>query len=239
MYPPPPEPEKRIGPRQGGHEYPVPPMTEGPSPVPAPPLDSSLGPPPPPAGGYGPPPPQAGGYGPPPTGDFMPAAPPPPPGHFVPAVPPPPPPPGFSPYGAGWAILPSALGPLRTLMRIGGVFGLIGGLLAGIFTMVAGTQWFIEDAPADMRPLATVIYYVYLALPLTYGFFSLWLARRLGVPGRPRTYWGTVAFNITAMLILAFFMVTGSDGGMLIPLVFHSVMTVLILLPSSRAFHAG
>lgn len=111
--------------------------------------------------------------------------------------------------------------------------------MGAIFTLAGGAQWFIEDAPENRRSLATALYYGYLLVPLVYGLLSLWLAGRLGVPGRSRTYWGTVAFNATATLILLVLLLPGNGSPVLIPLIFHSVMTVLILLPSSRAFHTG
>jgi hypothetical protein len=77
-------------------------------------------------------------------------------------------------------------------------------------------------------------------IPLVYGIASTWLA---AVMGRRKSgvYWGVVAFNIVASLIL----VVGIIGSVsmdepptaLLQLAFHGTMTGLMFAPKVRAFY--
>jgi hypothetical protein len=128
---------------------------------------------------------------------------------------------------------------VRVLMFIGGPIGIIFGALAAIGFMAAGSdpelqrELAVAGAPGveALMALGAIIALV----PIVYGIASTTLA---GFMGRRKAgvYWGVVAFNIIALLILGLLLITGGFL-MLIPIAFHGTMTGLMFMSQVRAFY--
>ncbi|GHC92053.1 hypothetical protein GCM10007079_40250 [Nocardiopsis terrae] len=159
-----------------------------------------------------------------------------------------PPPPQYGAAPGAPDTMPGAATTVRVLMFIGGPIGIILGLILGGVTLLgvgvgaaagSASEASGSELTAALGVLGALGALVAL-IPLVYGVASTWLA---AVMGRRRTgvYWGVVAFNIVALLILVLhvFAAISMEGapGSLIPFVFHATMTGLMFAPKVRAFY--
>ncbi|MGW5878374.1 hypothetical protein ACWFMI_17680 [Nocardiopsis terrae] len=159
-----------------------------------------------------------------------------------------PPPPQYGAAPGTPDTMPGAATTVRVLMFIGGPIGIILGLILGGITLLgvgvgaaagSASEASGSELTAALGVLGALGALVAL-IPLVYGVASTWLA---AVMGRRKTgvYWGVVAFNVVALLILvlhvfAAISMEGAPGG-LIPFVFHATMTGLMFAPKVRAFY--
>ncbi|MCP3013474.1 hypothetical protein NGM33_09020 [Nocardiopsis dassonvillei] len=184
--------------------------------------------------------PHQGGYGyPQPQG---------PGGHPYGALGGPPPPPRFDGAPGNPDTMPGAATAVRVLMFIGGPIGILFGVLLGGMVLLgvglgaaAGSSAEVSDpALTTALGLLSVVGGFVALIPLVYGIASTWLAAIMG-RRKSGVYWGVVAFNIVASLIL----VAGIIGSVsmeepptaLLQLAFHGTMTGLMFAPKVRAFY--
>jgi hypothetical protein len=144
--------------------------------------------------------------------------------------------------------MPGAATAVRVLMFIGGPIGILFGVLLGGMVLLgvglgaaAGSSAEVSDPALTMAlGLLSVVGGFVALIPLVYGIASTWLAAIMG-RRKSGVYWGVVAFNIVASLIL----VAGIIGSVsmeepptaLLQLAFHGTMTGLMFAPKVRAFY--
>lgn len=162
----------------------------------------------------------------------------------------PPPPPHFNGAPGNPDTMPGMALTVRILMFIGGPVGILLGLGLGvIFLGLAGGGAAMNNssgAPdAELNAMLGVLgaLGILIALiPLTYGIASTWLAAVMG-RRKKGVYWGVVAFNIVALLLLVLNVISAiameGPPGALIPFAFHATMTGLMFAPKVRAFYGA
>ncbi|WP_152521289.1 hypothetical protein [Nocardiopsis ganjiahuensis] len=158
-----------------------------------------------------------------------------------------PPPPQFNGSPGSTDAMPGQALAVRILMFIGGPCGIIlffvvaAVTLFGVgLTAAAGAAAQVDSPTAALGTMGAMGA-VGALIPLAYGVASIWIAAVMG-RRTPKVHRAVVIFNIAALAVLALnivLMISMGAGGasVLIPVVFHGVMTGLMFAPNVRAFY--